>query len=57
MIGIRVSGRIGKGGIWGENCLGDRAESLPGVPGLIHCLSPAGFRAWSHLSPWAGSVG
>ena len=45
MIGIRVSGRIGKGGIRGDKCPITRAESRPGVPEPIHCPEPAGFRA------------
>ena len=57
MIGIRVPGRIGKGGIQGERCPGTRAESCIGVPGLIHYPRSAGFRAWSHRGPWAGPVG
>ena len=34
-------------------------ESLknPGVPGLTHCLGPAGFRVGPHQGPWAGPVG
>ena len=57
MIGIWVSGRIGKGGIRGEKCPGTRGESRPGVPGPIHYPRPAGFRAWSHRGPWAWPVG